>query len=454
MNHIFKLVMCVLAFSIVLCSCNSTSEDDLFGEVTTAKKTSETAATTAAQEKQELPTNLVPEFYEKNMALSRLTEKPVVIEIGSTGVEIELNYQAWPTICKGDGDTLYAVSSLRRKHVDPFSATCFYVSEDNGKTWSEPRIINNTPVDDRDTGIVYIGNGKMVVSFFTIAANDFLKGGTWENEWGDCTVAQKTAKMTEWNSYSAAELQTFYGSFVLLSEDYGKTWSAPVRIPISCPHGPTLAQDGRTLLYAGLESNCFVTYTSRDFGKTWSKYSQVALPKPPDANWGFWEPYVIQLKNGNYVGGIRTGTTGGTDKDGNPYGSGTTTWGVLVTTSTDGKNWTTPKRIPNLLGSPPHFLELDNGAVLLTYSYRTADYVGGEGPRGCRARISYDDGVTWSEEDIIISEVGNTKNDDVGYPSSVQLEDGTIYTIYYQPYDTDWPCSVMYTTWRLVEAEQ
>lgn len=454
MKKFLKLILVVvLAASMLLCSCNDTSEDDLFGDVTTAKKPQATQATTAEPVQQTKPTNLVPEFYEMNEALSRLTNKPVVTEIGDTGVEIELSYQAWPTICRGEGSTLYAVSSLRRNHIDPFAATCFYVSHDNGETWSEPRIINNSPIDDRDTGVVYIGNGKMLVSYFTISAQDFLPGGGYETQWGGCTEEQKNAKKREWNSYSAAELQNFHGSFVLVSDDYGETWSERIRIPISCPHGPSLAQDGRTLLYAGLQGNNFVTYTSRDFGRTWAQYSQVALPKLADNNWGYWEPYVIQLSNGSYVGAIRTGTTGGKDKDGNEY-IGNKTLGVLTTTSYDGKNWTNPTRVPNMSGAPAHFLELDNGVVLMTYSYRLKEANGGTGVIGCRGRLSYDDGVTWSEEEIIISECRSTKNSDLGYPSTVQLDDGTLITIYYQPYDDDKPASVLYTKWRLNEVEE
>ena len=162
---------------------------------------------------------------------------------------------------------------------------------------------------------------------------------------------------------------------------------------------------------------------------------------------------MIQLSNGSYVGAIRTGTTGGKDKDGNTY-IGNKTLGVLTTTSYDGKTWTKPTRVPDMSGAPAHLLELDNGVVLMTYSYRLSQKDGGTGVIGCRGRLSYDDGVTWSEEEIIISENRSTKNSDLGYPSTVQLDDGTLITIYYQPYDDDKPASVLYTKWRLNEVEE
>ncbi len=439
------LLVGVMVLSTMLVSCDKGNEDDVF-QTTGAKKTQKTEATTKKPEQVEMPTNLVPEIEEKNAILSRITKKPVTTEIGDTGVTIDLCYYAWPTICKGEGTTLYAAASLRQRHIDPFAATAFFVSHDNGETWSEPKIINNTPVDDRDTGIVYIGGGKMLVSFFTIGASSFLPGGTYETSWGLANDEQKAAKKKEWGTYSNAELEQFSGSFVLVSDDYGETWSDPIKVPISCPHGPSLAQDGRTLLYAGLDGKNFVTYVSRDFGKTWSHSSSVLLPTLPDSHWGYWEPYVIQLKNGNYIGGIRTGTTSG-DYNGNA------TLGILVTTSTDGKKWTTPKKISNVTGAPPHFLELDNGAILLTYSYRLREAEGGNGPIGCRGRISYDGGLTWSDNEIRLSENVSFTNYDLGYPSTVQLSDGTLITIYYQPWEDDTDCSVLYTKWRLVEAE-
>lgn len=447
MKHILKLMLAgVLAISMLLCACDqSASDDDLFGTSEATKKPSQTAATTAPTIEQEIPTDLKAEIEVKNQILARSTKnsKPVVTPIGNTGVEIELSYYAWPTICRGEGDTLYAAASIRQRHIDPYAATAFFISEDNGETWSEPRIINNTPVDDRDTGIVYIGNGKMLISFFTIGASSFLPGGTYEDQWGLATEEQKNAKLKEWNTYSNAELALYEGAFVLLSDDYGETWSEPIKVPVSCPHGPTLLNDGRTLMYPGLHGSKFVTYISRDFGKTWSLNSELQLPKLQDSWWGYWETYVIQLRDGSYLAGIRTGTTGG------DYIGGETL-GVLTTTSLDGKNWEPAVRVPDLHGAPPHFLELDNGVVVLAYSYRWHETTGGSGPIGSRARLSYDGGKTWSEEEIRLSENVSFTNYDLGYPSSVQLDDGTIYTIYYQPWEEDTDCSVIYTKWKLV----
>ncbi len=426
------LLVGVLALSMLLTSCNKDPEIDPFATAGT-KKTTQAPSTTKEPEEVEIPTNLVAEIEEKNQVLSRLTNKPVVTEIGDTGVEIELTYQAWPTICRGEGDTLYAVSSLRRGHIDPFAATAFYVSHDNGETWSDPKIINNSPIDDRDTGVVYIGGGKMVVSYFTIGANDFKSGGQYSEEWGGCTTAQKSAKLQEWDTYTPSELALFHGSFLLISEDYGETWTK-VKAPVSCPHGPSLMQDGRTLIYTGVSTSTLFFFISRDYGKTWSQHATVAMPQLEGLE-GYWEPHVIQLKNKSFVAGIRTSIEG-------------RGLGILITTSDDGKNWTPPKLLDSVVGAPPHFLELNNGVILLTFSDRVGPDI------GARGRLSYDGGKTWTETDIDLSANTSTRCFDQSYPSSVQLDDGTIITIYYQAAENDPNASVLYTKWRLNEVTE
>jgi len=432
MKHLLKTVLIgILAACMLLVSCNNSKEENDPFDATTEKSTKATTmppATTAPQEEIEIPTNLEAEIISHNQPLSVLTNKPVVTEIGDSGVTIELTYQAWPTICRGDGDTLYAASSVRRSHIDPFAATAFYVSHDNGATWSDATIINNSPIDDRDTGIVYMGNGRLLVSYFTIGANDFRPGGQYENSWGNCTDEQKRAKLREWSGYSEAELASFHGSFLLLSNDYGQTWEK-VKAPVSCPHGPSLINGGKALLYPGVSSTKLLLFISRDYGRSWSLYSEVAMPKLA-AGYGYWEPHVIQLSNGSFVAGIRTGNDNGD-------------LGVLTTTSEDGKNWTTPKRIESVIGAPPHFLELQNGVVVLTFSDRVGPDI------GARARLSYDRGKTWTETDIDLSFHTSTKNFDQSYPSTIQLDDGTLITIYYQAYADDPNASVLYTVWHL-----
>jgi hypothetical protein len=90
-----------------------------------------------------------------------------------------------------------------------------------------------------------------------------------------------------------------------------------------------------------------------------------------------------------------------------------------------GRTWGRPEEMggAGLTGPdehPGHLLRLRDGRILLTYGIR-------HGIHGIGARVSGDEGRTWSRPMVVIEYGGN----DGGYPSSVQLADGTIVTAYY-----------------------
>ncbi|MCK5801983.1 MAG: exo-alpha-sialidase [Lentisphaeria bacterium] len=104
-----------------------------------------------------------------------------------------------------------------------------------------------------------------------------------------------------------------------------------------------------------------------------------------------------------------------------------------------GKTWTASPS--GIIGHPPSgFVRLKDGRCLLTYGYRHSPY-------GIRAVLSTDGGLTWDTSHIII-----LRNDgggyDLGYPRSMQLEDGAIFTIYYFTGD-DNVTHIAGTRWQL-----
>ncbi|MBO7707750.1 MAG: exo-alpha-sialidase, partial [Thermoguttaceae bacterium] len=109
---------------------------------------------------------------------------------------------------------------------------------------------------------------------------------------------------------------------------------------------------------------------------------------------------------------------------------------TLQTESADGgKTWSEIHSI-GVWGHPSHLLRLADGRLVMTYGYRR------EG-MGNRARVSSDNGKTWSEP-IVISD--DARITDVGYPSTVQLPDGTLLTVWYENMGTT--CLRM-ATWKL-----
>lgn len=94
----------------------------------------------------------------------------------------------------------------------------------------------------------------------------------------------------------------------------------------------------------------------------------------------------------------------------------------LFVSEDSGKNWTLRGPLTLPMQHPAHLLQLSDGRILLVYGSRM--------PGECAvcARISTDKGTSW-DAPIVLADLEDTF--DSGYPSSVQIQDGTIITAYY-----------------------
>lgn len=72
-------------------------------------------------------------------------------------------------------------------------------------------------------------------------------------------------------------------------------------------------------------------------------------------------------------------------------------------------------------GNPPSLLKLRDGRLCVAYGYRRE-------PFGIRAKISVDEGKSWSEEILLRTDA---RTWDIGYPRMVERTDGQIITLYY-----------------------
>ncbi len=343
-------------------------------------------------------------------------------------------YHGWPSICKLDDGAFAAVwSGFRTAHVCPYGKTAMSISRDVGKTWCSPMIVNDTPLDDRDAGIVNTGNNSLLLTWFCHP-----------KEWMINTAMPKGLKSLPAEIASLYEAYTgFYntlpedeakgGSFVRLSHDNGTTWGETIRVPVSSPHGPNVLADG-SLVYLGKvlfeENSDVAAYKSTDKGAIWSLLSTLKMPDgmPLDL---FHEPHVAEMPDGSLLGAIRV--------HGEDYFS------VYLTRSADkGNTWSIPEplvpigSVERVCGSPPHLLVHSSGAVICSIGRRKE-------PRGEHVLVSMDCGHTW-EEFVLRDDLLNW---DLGYPASVELADGSVLTVYYQRFEEDNVTSILYTNWRL-----
>lgn len=106
----------------------------------------------------------------------------------------------------------------------------------------------------------------------------------------------------------------------------------------------------------------------------------------------------------------------------------------------DGRSWVKDgEPAPNLgEGNPASLLRLRDGRLCLTYGHRAPPY-------SIRARLSADGGWTWGLERTLRENGGGR---DLGYPRSVQRQDGALVTIYYFHATPAGERTIAATLWR------
>ncbi|MBN1290552.1 MAG: exo-alpha-sialidase [Candidatus Latescibacteria bacterium] len=337
----------------------------------------------------------------------------------------ENRYIGWPTITRTRTGELFAVfSGDRDEHVCPWGKTQMIRSSDNGVTWSEPVTVNNTPLDDRDAGIIETIEGTLLVTWFTSLA--FTEPRYREHYPAD-VVKSWQRHMEKLNPEIRAK---WLGCWVRRSTDGGKTWEEPVEMGINSPHGPVQLKDGR-ILYVGktlwTENKTLGVAESRDDGRTWQRIGTIPVRNGESID-HYHELHAVELEDGKIVAHIRYNPP---ERDNNI---------MRQSESTDGgKTWTVPHPT-GIWGYPPHLIRLTDGRLLVTYGHRREPY-------GERACLSCDGGKTWDIDNPI--GIQGAINGDLGYPASAELGDGSIFTVYYQIDRQGEKTCLMGTRWRV-----
>jgi len=361
----------------------------------------------------------------------------------------QFGFSAWPTVTKLSNGALACVfSGDRLFHVCPFGKTMISYSYDNGNTWTAPSAVVNTVFDDRDGGIVVKGNQVLVTSFNNNYAMQL-----------DCAKRNaERQKIAPNHKYYYEDITKAYialnqganedevGSSISVSEDGGYVFSKRYSVPISTPHGPILLKDGRYFYVgrpfitpeqyktAGREYNELpegIYYMTSTDGYSWTEPSPILiLSEHPELSF-LCEPHAVQLENGEVLVLIRT--QGTLEESGKMK--------MIQTVSTNGMTKWSPPETLKAVGAPPHLLRLSSGKIVCVYGCRE--------PRiwGQYAIISEDDGKTWSEPLIVDNDA--IEGWDLGYPASIELDDGKILTVYYQHEEGERKNNIRYTIWKI-----
>ena len=298
------------------------------------------------------------------------------------------------------GELVVAFREARRReqgmHADPTTRTSLLRSNDRGSSWHS--LVTPDSSGGNGVALAQLTDETLVVANFHWVFAPASGGEALQHMGGYRTID------------SLGLVAACEGVYLTRSRTQGFTWECPRRLDVGDAGFATCAgrveelQDGTLILPINTPAGTSV-FASADRGETWHQRSVVArAPRPKSLQ----EMRVIstaeallalmRTPEGDFVAAISPDSGH--------------TWGEAFETGV----WCGGS-------SPGDLLLLDDGRVLLTYGHRRPPY-------GVRACLSEDGGRTWNTgSEIVLRDDGPDR--DMGYPSSEQLEDGSILTVYY-----------------------
>jgi len=328
------------------------------------------------------------------------------------------------TFRRAGGFSLEALRRGKYDHVDKGARIAAARSLDGGRSWSLDRAFPafDPECGEQDPSIAELAGGTLMINFF---------------RWRVVPAEEKDrlgypARQQYDGSWSDVE-----GPWIIRSFDGGASWedapvavdSAPLRragtsdAVLQLPDGTCLmgiygADDGSSVCRA-------YVVRSSDGGERWGAPALIA--QDPEGRLSYEEPALVRTAAGHLLAMLRCGADGDYQH-------------LYQASSFDqGQSWVDLKHTP-MWGHPAHLLRLADDRLLCSYGVRRPPY-------GVRACLSEDQGATWSvEHEIVLRDDGASR--DIGYPSSVQLDDGTLVTVYYI-HGTDSIRYIAATRWHL-----
>lgn len=330
----------------------------------------------------------------------------------------------WGTMARAANGELVAVFSAGREaEDDPFGRIQMIRSDTAGRDWSAPVTVADTPLGDREPGVIALKSGALLVTW---RATPGLEDAALISKMDPKDVARWKAHVA---GIPEADRTNCTGSWCAISTDNGRTWSEPVRTPVFSPHGPLQLNDGR-VLYLGCGAvegkPVLAAAESRDEGKTWSVIWKQALDN--DELKGIRDAHAAALPDGRIVGVFQIDPKQWKYTGGLYYQNA-----IWQIESADGGRTWSPPRVTPMWGFPPHLAVLKDGNLVCTYGCQKDPFKGSQRvqPASQRVCLSYDSGRTWDiAHEITVR--GDAPDQHKGYPTTVQADDGWLVTLYSQ----------------------
>lgn len=251
------------------------------------------------------------------------------------------------------------------------------------------------------------------------------------------------AELLGWDDYSDEQNKIFgvlQPITILKSSDRGNTWHEHGKIyydPEKMKNGSAFRgnmiqlDDGEIIFAAsGVDDKnpdkpVYCLRSSRDGGKTWHIKSRLRIPNDEIS-----ETHIFRQKSGRITLLCRT----------------VKSRQIAIAHSDDnGLTWCDDPRLTNIWGFPCHALAHSSGKVILTWFRR------GTGPRGLKCKILQEDfSDIDSAPEIWLDEIHEEGRGGGGYPSSVELEDGSILTVIFGRLEEYGPFHIIGFRYKLV----
>ena len=328
----------------------------------------------------------------------------------------------FPKVVQTGPNSLAAAFRTGAPHVGLMATVAVSTSHDGGKSWSDPVEIQPRWDDSRGPCIGVNRRGEIIVPFRK-ARTEYKLDPESGQRLNVCPPEEEMPPKPDPNLYWCK------------SADGSRTWSeakpstcklvaggTPFARIIQAPDG-TLLMPFYGPLREGLEGvlSTSILLRSADDGETWGDETIVAH--------GYNETAHAFLPDGRMIAAARSDVGGHT---------------AILFSDDLGRTWTTPRQVTRDKEHPADLTVLQSGKVLLTYGRRIR-------PMGCGALLSNDSGETWDYDREVLLAGDGVQNGDLGYPSTVQLDDGTIITLLY--YASGSEMTQGYRGWGLVSCQ-
>ena len=314
----------------------------------------------------------------------------------------------WPVLQRLPYGHLGVVTRDGDFHIGERGRLVFVTSPDGGESWSHATVISADGPDNRNPAFGVAADGTLLAAF--IKADMYVDGESQRGkDPGGRTPIYLSRSEDGGATWSRAELMEGQGDEEWRgAETTGPTsphkYYSPFGKMLTLSDGTILMSYGISLQTGGPrrskglsgDAGAFLV-RSHDGGRTWVDTVTIAE--------GFGEPSISHIGEGHLLVMLR-----GDQLSQSNSGDG-------------GYTWSEPRPVTEPMEFPGDVIPLRDGRLLLTYGRR-------EPPYGVQGMVSHDDGRTWDGNQRLLL-VGDSSLHDCGYPSSVQLDDGTIVTVYY-----------------------